>query len=50
MVRSMNGENPRIRTHENMHRSNSADSNFNTRVFWIAYFLSIVIFFAWLSQ
>ena len=35
---------------QNMQRSDSEYTNFNTRVFWIAYFLSIAIFFAWIMR
>ncbi len=33
-----------------MQRGNQEYSNFNTRIFWIIYFLSVGIFFAWITH
>jgi hypothetical protein len=35
---------------QNTQLSGTEYSDFNTRVFWITYSLSIGVFFAWLSQ
>jgi hypothetical protein len=50
IVRPMIEKNPLRRDIHPTHRDNREANNFNTRVFWITYFLSITLFFTWIMQ